>query len=524
MRSDPSSDHELRVLVCAGFPRDAELTRECLVESGIECAVCDTDDEMFDALSAGAGAVVLAQERLGAALIERLRAHLDKQPAWSDLPLVVMVAGSKSLDVVLDALRPLGNVTTIDRPARRSALVSVVRSALRARQRQYDARGLLARLSETDKRKDAFIAMLGHELRNPLSAIHGAATLLETVPDKGERLRRVADILGRQVAHLQRLVDDLLDVARITAGKIVLKRQRVDARSTARQVVTMLDHMARERRHRLDLDVPDEEVVVDVDPVRLEQMLGNLIHNAMKYTPDGGSIRVIVEAVGSSARLRVIDDGRGLAPESIEHIFEPFTQVDSSIDRRMGGLGVGLPLVRGLASLHGGTVEAKSEGLGRGSEFVITLPLEARSATIDEPRTPTSSERSLPTAELRVLLVDDFLDVLDVLRLGLEHVGCDVDTATDGLGAVERATSGSYDVAFVDIGLPGIDGFEVARRLRADPRTAGLPLVAMSGYGQEEDRRRSAAAGFDDHLVKPVDVAQLMRAAERSVKARPSRP
>jgi signal transduction histidine kinase/CheY-like chemotaxis protein len=509
---------ELRVVVCTVHPRDGELTRASLAEEGIGCVACDSDESLLQLLEEGAAAVVLAAERLDARLMGRLRAYLDRQPAWSDLPIVVAIDASDVVDARLDTIHALGNVTTVERPLRRRALASVVRCALRARERQYEARGLLGRLSEADKRKDAFLAMLGHELRNPLAAIHGAAALLAAIPDKAERVARVGEIVSRQVGNLERLVDDLLDVARVTAGKIVLEKERVDVRAVARNVVTTLDDVAREHRHRVVLDVPPAEVFVDADPVRLEQMIGNLLHNAIKYTPDAGLICVVVEAKRGRVQVSVIDNGRGLPPDSLQRIFEPFAQLDSSLDRRAGGLGLGLPLVRGLATLHGGTVEAHSAGLGAGCEVVIELP-RAESATARESdhRAPDESgERR----GLRVLLVDDYLDTLDVLRIGLEELGCLVDTATDGRTAIEHAAQTPFDVAFLDIGLPEVDGFAVARALRAEPRTARMPIIAMSGYGREEDKRRSLAAGFDAHLVKPVDQGRLLQAFEAIRDAR----
>jgi signal transduction histidine kinase/ActR/RegA family two-component response regulator len=510
---------ELRVVVSAVFPRDAELTRSCLAADGIACVICESDDSLLATIEEGAAAVILAAERLDGKLVRRLRALLARQPAWSDLPLVVSVSQNEDADTLLDAVLTLGNVTIIERPVRRRALSSVVRSALRARERQYEARALLGRLSDADKRKDAFLAMLGHELRNPLAAIHGAAALLATIPDKGERVSRVGDIVTRQVGNLQRLVDDLLDVARVTAGKIVLERQRIDLRTIAQHMVTMLDDGAREHRHRVDVDVPPDEVTVDADPVRLEQMIGNLLHNAIKYTPDGGAIRIVVEATAQVATVRVIDNGRGLPTDALQRIFEPFAQLESSLDRRAGGLGLGLPLVRGLTTLHGGTVEAHSAGLGTGCEFVIELPLAAPELVTVADGAP--ADHAGERRGLRVLLVDDFVDTLDVLRIGLEELGCVVDTATDGRTAIEHAAQSAFDVAFLDIGLPEVDGFEVARQLRAEPRTASLPLIAMSGYGREEDKRRSIAAGFDAHLVKPVDQGRLLQAFEE-IRARTS--
>jgi signal transduction histidine kinase/ActR/RegA family two-component response regulator len=512
VRDDP----ERRVLVCTVFPRDAALTAECLRAAGMSPLSCPTDDALFSALDEGAGAILLAEERLGPQLVGRLRSCLDGQPPWSDLPIIVFVSADPAFERSLEALEPLGNVTTIERPTRCRAVVSVVRSALRARERQYETRALLDRLSEADRRKDAFIAMLGHELRNPLAAIQGASVLLERMPKKGDRLRRISDVLVRQVKNLQRLVDDSLDLARVTAGKVVLKKERIDLRTAAREISATLEDLAREHGHRLLVDVPADEVPVDADPVRIEQMLGNLLHNAIKYTPDGGTIRLLVETHGGDAVVRVIDNGRGLHPDSLEHIFEPFTQVESTIDRSAGGLGLGLPLVRRLAALHGGSVVAHSEGPGKGVEIVLTLPLVGAFP----PRTETHVPIAAPGRGLRILLVDDFVDTLDLLRLGLQERGCTVTTATDGRMALEKAKGGRHDIAFVDIGLPELDGLEVARALRRDRSTAGLPLIAMSGYGRDEDKRRSVSAGFDAHLVKPVDAEQLVQVARDVLERR----
>lgn len=511
---------ERRVVVCTVHPRDAELTRACLAEGGIACVAADSDDALLALVDEGAAAVVLAAERLDATLLARLGAWLGRQPPWSDLPIVVAIDASDVVDATLDAIHALGNVTTVERPLRRRALASIVRCALRARERQYEARALLGRLSETDKRKDAFLATLGHELRNPLAAIHGAAALLAAIPEKAERVTRVGNIVSRQVGNLERLVDDLLDVARVTAGKIVLQRARVDVRVVAQNVVATLHDVASEHRHRVVVDVPPTEVIVDGDPVRLEQMVGNVLHNAIKYTPDAGLICVVVEVKRGRAQVSVIDNGRGLPPDALQRIFEPFAQLDNSLERRAGGLGLGLPLVRGLATLHGGTVTARSAGIGAGCEVVLELPLADDDATSARESACDAPDGAGERRGLRVLLVDDFIDTLDVLRIGLEELGCLVDTATDGRSAIEHAVHTPFDVAFLDIGLPEVDGFAVARALRAEPRTARMPLIAMSGYGREEDKRRALAAGFDAHLVKPVDQGRLLQAFEAIRDAR----
>ncbi|MES1211065.1 MAG: HAMP domain-containing sensor histidine kinase, partial [Acidobacteriota bacterium] len=296
---------------------------------------------------------------------------------WSDLPLIIFSRGSGSSESILSSLGPLSNATILERPVRVSTLLSAVKAAQRARRRQYQVRDLLDRQAEADRRKDEFLAMLGHELRNPLAAIRNALYVLNEVGSQSGQAVRQRDVIERQTRHLVRMVDDLLDVSRVTLGKIILKRQPVDLAEVVSRCLVELDLAALARSHGLELQVETEPVTVEGDPVRLEQVICNLVQNAIKYTPRGGTLSLAVRTEEGEGTVRVRDTGVGITPEMLQQIFAPFTQVESSRSRSEGGLGLGLPLVRGLVELHGGRVEAHSDGAGQGSELIVRLPLRS---------------------------------------------------------------------------------------------------------------------------------------------------
>ncbi|MFO0609976.1 MAG: ATP-binding protein [Polyangiales bacterium] len=364
-------------------------------------------------------------------------------------------------------------------------------------------------LQEADRRKDEFLAMLAHELRNPLSPIATALEVMNLRDVDAPEARRARDVIGRQVQQLTRLVGDLLEVSRIRSGKITLHRAPVDlAAAVARAAETVAPFVA-ERRHALDVRAPVGGVWVDGDLARLAQVVGNLVHNAAKYTDPGGRIDVSVAREGAEAVVRVRDSGVGIPPHMLSQVFDLFTQVDVSLDRSQGGLGIGLALVRRLVGMHGGRVEARSEGEGRGSEFVVRLP--AIDAPADRPAVTDPRARDA-VGPRRVLVVDDNPDALETAALLLELLGHEVRAAANGVEALAVAAEFAPDLVLCDIGLPLMDGYEVARRLRADPRFAGVRLVALTGYGRDEDAQRSRASGFDAHLVKPFDLDKFARA------------
>ncbi len=357
-----------------------------------------------------------------------------------------------------------------------------------------------------NRTKDEFLAMLGHELRNPLAPILTALHLMKLRNQGGEKERA---IIERQSRHLVGLVDDLLDVARITRGQLVLRRSRIDLAEAIAAAIETASPLLEQNAHALHVDAP-RGLIVDADLGRLAQVIANLLTNAAKYTPKGGQITVTSAARGGEALLSVRDSGMGIEPEMLSRIFEPFTQERQAIDRSQGGLGLGLAIVQSLVAQHGGRVSARSEGRGRGSEFVVTLPLAQGSFTPG----PSSGRTAEAILRKRVLVVDDNDDAAETLSELLQAQGFTVRTAHDGPAALEAAMAFTPDLAIVDIGLPVMDGYELAMRLRDLPALRETRLIAVTGYGQEEDRARSAAAGFHSHLVKPVDPEKLRHVLE----------
>jgi PAS domain S-box-containing protein len=378
-------------------------------------------------------------------------------------------------------------------------------------------RRLAADLSEADRRKDEFLAMLAHELRNPLAAISNAVQLLRRGGHDGEVVPAASEILERQVGQVARLVDDLLDMSRITQGKIELRKAPVELASILSLAVDATQPFCERKNQTLTVTVPAEPVHVVADAARLAQVVGNLLSNASKFTDDGGRIGLTVEREGAHAVIRVRDTGIGIAAEELPRLFDMFTQVDTSRERSRDGLGIGLTLVKVLVEMHGGAVEARSEGLGRGTEVVVRLPV-----VVEGPRPPAreTREAAAPTVRRRVLIVDDNQDGAESLAILLQLGGHETHTAHDGQQAIEAAERLHPDVVLLDIGLPRLNGYEVCRRIREQPWGKELLLVAVTGWGQQEDRRRSREAGFDTHIVKPVDLDRL----QKLLASRPSRP
>jgi len=357
-------------------------------------------------------------------------------------------------------------------------------------------------LKLADQRKDEFLATLAHELRNPLAPVRNALEILKIAGDDPAKALRARQMMERQLAQMVRLVDDLLDVSRITTGKLGVKKAVVDLRDVVADAIEIVKPFIDSRQHRLETRLPAEPVAVDGDRTRLAQVVSNLLNNAAKYTPPGGLVELSLARNDSQAILRVRDNGIGLTEESISRIFDMFVQVDRSLERSQAGLGVGLTLARRLVELHDGSIDVASAGIGHGSEFTVRMPLTLARA---EAAAAGGAAASTPSARRRVLLADDNVDFLTSMGELLSARGHDVRIAHDGVEALQAADEFAPDVAFVDIGMPKVHGYEVARQLRQRNATRRCVLVAVTGWGQENDRRRSREAGFDRHLVKPVN-------------------
>jgi signal transduction histidine kinase/CheY-like chemotaxis protein len=384
-------------------------------------------------------------------------------------------------------------------------LVSLGRFASAA----YQVWAAMDAMEEADRIKNEFLAMLAHELRNPLAPIHHALQIMRLTGGRGKAVKSAHEMMERQVGQMTRLVDDLLDVSRISRGKIELRKCLVDLASVVNQAVEAARPSITSMHHELTVLLPPQPIHVDADPARLAQVVGNLLNNACKFTTKGGRIRLTAGREGDQAVVRVQDSGIGIATDQLSRIFDMFTQVDASLERSQSGLGVGLPLVKNLLELHGGTVEAHSAGLGQGSEFTVRLPLPIEAPTTLPPQ-PAISEAPAMTPR-RILVVDDNQDSATSLALLLKLTGNETHTAFDGLEAVETAATFRPDVVLLDIGLPKLNGYETARKIREKPWGKNIVLVALTGWGQHEDRQRSKDAGFNDHFIKPVSHAALMK-------------
>lgn len=363
-------------------------------------------------------------------------------------------------------------------------------------------------LREADRHKNAFLAMLAHELRNPLATIHNAVQVMRVAGGNHEAVASASVMMDRQVGQMVRLVDDLLDVGRISRGKIELRRGRIELATAVNDAVDTVRSLCKSMSHELTIMLPPQPIHVDADPTRLAQVVGNLLNNACKFTERGGHIWLMVEREGEQVVIRVRDNGIGIAADQLPRIFDMFMQVDTSLERPASGLGIGLTLVKSLVEMHGGTVDVHSAGVGQGSQFEVRLPVLVETPQ-PVPAEPTIGP--LPTKARRILVVDDNRDSAKSLAMLLKLIGNETHTAYDGFEAIEAAETFKPDVVLLDIGLPRLNGYETARKIRREPWGNAMSIVALTGWGQDEDRERSRDAGFNAHLVKPVALATLMK-------------
>jgi signal transduction histidine kinase/CheY-like chemotaxis protein len=495
---------EQRVLIYTSPATDHATLTSVLDRAGLSYHPCVDMEELCRELSAGAGTALMSQEVLDQQGMSLLTGTLQGQPSWSTFPLVVLfdhaVTTAEDAVRLLGMLEPLGDVTTLERPLRVLTLVSVLRSALHSRRRQYDIRDLLARREHDQKHRDEFLSLLAHELRTPLSSVLHATQILDRLGPHSSLEEEQRAIIFRQSALLAGLVDDVLDVYRIASGTLTLSREPIDLGELAGRCLREMDVTFNVKRQRLTLAGMSGPLVTAGDPQRLRQVLVHLIRNAMQHSIVGGKVELILARDGDVAEVRVRDCGDGLTQDQLAHVFDLFREEEGLLEHRpQGGLKIGLTLVRQIVELHGGTVSASSPGPGQGSEFVVRLPLaRADETTQEQPR--SCSE---PVSR-RILLVEDNPDGRETLQLLLQVWGHRVDVAEDGKQGLQKALSRLPEVALVDIGLPEMDGYEMAQQLRA-ALGRRIFLVALTGYGQPHDRSRAYEAGFDVHLVKPVD-------------------
>ncbi len=508
---------ENRVLIYAPSGQDAVLASKMLTLAKVENLVTGTAAELAAQLLLGVGAVLTVEEALSNGGLKAIGEFVLSQPGWSDVPVVLLTnRGPDSLSV-RQAIGVLGNVTLLERPVRTLTLITSLQSVLRARAKQYQVR-------ETDRRKDEFLASLGHELRNPLAPIRTSmGVLTHMYPDQAP-VKKVSEVVERQVTHLTRLVDDLLDVARINSGKIELQRADTSFAAIIGHVIELCSAAAAAKRITINQVLPTEHVALYADYARVVQIVSNILSNAIKFTPAEGVIWVRAEVTDGSLHIRIRDTGIGLEPSALERIFAMFEQSRPPSGQIASGLGIGLSLSRQFAEMHGGSVHAASEGLGKGSEFVVTLPV----VTAEPAPASSAHTGAIELVDLRpkVLVVDDNRDACDSLQALFEMENYQVATAYDGYQAVQATEQAMPDMIVMDLGMPCMDGYEAARRIRSQPGSKEVLMIALTGWGQSDARQRTIEAGFDHHLIKPVNFDEIRQLATgRLFKGQPlSRP
>jgi signal transduction histidine kinase len=473
-----------------------------------------SDAEILKAESGKRALELLLEHEVALALIDVQMPELDgfalaelmrNVERTREIPIIFVTAGLHDRDRVFKGYES-GAVDFLVKPLDARILASKVSVFLQLYRQKQLLIAANAQLVEADRRKNEFLAVLSHELRNPLAPIKNSLYILDRAAPGGEQARRALRVIDRQATQLSNLVNDLLDVTRITRNKIRLQKERLDVNQLVRRAVEDSRSFFVRSEVRLSYDLAATPVLVHADATRVAQIVGNLLQNAAKFTSHGGRTHVSVVAEAGQSVIRVVDNGVGMAPDTVARLCQPFMQADQSLDRSKGGLGLGLALVKGLVELHGGSIEAQSDGLGKGSAFVVRLPLDETLA----PEKP-ALRASGPQVSRRVLIIEDNLDAAESLREALELSAHEVAVANNGPDGIEKARSFRPDVVLCDIGLPGMDGYEVARAIRLDATLQSTLLIALSGYALPEDLERAASAGFQHHLAKPPSVDALER-------------
>ena len=528
---DRAPEHALRVLVFAPVGRDAALTRDLLARASILAHVCGSPAELVRELANGAGALILTEEVFDSPEFEGLVAALLAQPPWSDIA-VLLFAGAEGRSAsprTIEALDRLPNVTLLERPIRVVVAVSIIRAALRARQRQLELRDLLAALDEArhaaetaNRLKDEFLATLSHELRTPLNAILGWTAMLRHGGFDRVKAQRGLEVIDRNARAQAQLVEDVLDMARVITGKLRLDLKPIAIAGIVDDAVEALRPAADAKRITISAakrrgDLP----LVRGDADRLQQVFWNLLSNAVKFTPEGGEITIRVEPLDSQVQVSVQDTGIGLEPQFLPFVFDRFRQADQSATRGHGGLGLGLALVKHLVELHGGRVEARSDGPATGSTFVVSLPLPAVLLSHDARGADEAAPFDLRFPGRTVLVVDDDRATRELLGELFDDAMANVATADSAAAAYAEVEMHPPDVIIADIGLPGEDGHSLMRRIRALPGSTGrVPAIALSAYTRQEDRDLARASGFSDFIGKPASPQDLLNAVHRLLATR----
>ena len=515
-----SDDPENRVLVFMPTGRDAALVCATLENADVRAQPCSDAETLQKEITAGAGAILLAEEGLQNGTLEHLIETFNQQPVWSDLPVVLFAGSTNNSEKLLTTIGTRLNATIVERPIRVAMLISAVRGALRAREKQYQTRDLLNQLEQADRQKDLFLATLSHELRTPLNSILGWIQLLRAGSGRPVDAKHGLDVIERNAKAQSEIIADILFVSRIITGKLSLNLEPIDLIPVIEEAVEVVLPSVEAKNIHLNVFFDPEIKQIKGDPDRLKQVFWNLLSNAVKFTPPDGKIEIHGFVNGADIEIEISDSGVGIEPHFLPHIFERFSQADSSYTRKVGGLGLGLAIVRHLVELHGGSVAVKSDGANRGATFTIKLPVlkAAQSAANDNSAQPEEPIRTnQPPDGIHVLLVEDNDDSREMLAVLFAQFGLQITAVASAPEAMEALENERFDILISDIGMPDEDGYELIRNVRALPAEKGgrIPAIALTGYASLQDRDLALSAGYQEHLSKPVDIDDLINLVKK---------
>lgn len=505
--------------------RDGLLVCDMLRKLEIDAHACASLDDFKNNIELGAGAVLVAEEALHNGTERYLAEMSESEPVWSDIPIVLFAGNNKNAENLLSTIGSRYNATIVERPIRITMLVSAVRGALRARERQYQTRDLLVELKQADKQKDLFLATLSHELRTPLNSILGWIQLMRGNAGEQVDVDRAIEVIERNARTQSELIDDILFTSRVITGKLELKFVPISIISAVQAALDVVRPAATEKNIRLSFGFETKTLDISGDFDRLQQVFWNLLSNAVKFTPDEGRIEVMIDDDGKNVSIQIKDSGRGIEAEFLPHVFERFRQADNTYSRNAGGLGLGLAIVRHLVEMHNGTVSVNSDGPDKGSVFTVTLPLLA-SATkeegkTDQPASPSMQNNEIPQNDhnYKILLVEDDPDSREMLAMNFRLNGFEVMTAESAADALETLNTFPPDIIVSDVGLPGEDGYSMMRKIRAlSGQSSDVPAIALTGYVSTQDQNAAREAGYQEHLPKPVDIDELTRLISEMLK------
>ncbi len=509
---------ETRVLVLMPTGRDASLVCVALNNSQINAQICIDAKDLEEKSSAGAGAILLAEEALRNGILEILVESFDKHPIWSDIPVVIFAANTRNAEKLLEIVGTRLNATIVERPIRITMLVSAVLGALRARARQYQTRDLLTRLEEADEQKDLFLATLSHELRTPLNSMLGWINILRNNRNSEEDFNQALDVIERNAKSQAELVADILFISRVITGKLELKMETVYLSTTIQSAINTIRPTIEEKNIELHILLDDEYDQIKGDAERLQQVFLNLLSNALKFTPENGRIEIHTRGKDSNVEIEIRDSGQGIKPEFLPYVFERFRQADSSYTRTFGGLGLGLAIVQHLVELHNGSIKAESDGDNTGATFTISLPLPTKEASNtftssgELSQTDLSQDSEQVLEGIHILLVEDDEDSREMLEVVFAQYDIKTTAVEDAAEALNAITQIQADILISDVGLPGENGYELMRKIRklAPDRGGKIPAIALTGYASLKDKNLAINAGFQNHLCKPVDIDELL--------------